>query len=190
MLHENSRRLLDEWRRQKPADARLPRRTAMSPMGFGPLLSQLLILGCDRQGRATFRLAGGMVTQLHGRDLRDAELVALWQRDQRKRLMAHLDAARQTAQPLVLQASTEGIHGSRLDLEITLAPLEGPSGEADRFIGLYQLLTPTPFLSGRPMSQLCLAAAELIGPSGAEARGAAVSPPHLRLVVNNGRRVA
>jgi hypothetical protein len=159
-------------------------------MGFGPLLSQLLILGCDRQGRATFRLAGGMVTQLHGRDLRDAELVALWQRDQRKQLMAHLDAARQTAQPLVLQASTAGIHGSRLDLEITLAPLEGPSGEADRFIGLYQLLTPTPFLSGRPMSQLTLAAAALIPASGAAQRGMAASPPHLRLVVNNGRRVA
>ena len=188
MLHENSQRLLDEWRRQTPDGARLPQRTAMSPMGFGPLLSQILVLGCDRSGHATFRLAGGMVTGLHGRDLRDAEFAPQWQRDQRPRLRAHLEDARRTAQPLVLQATGHGLHGIRLDLEIILAPLEGPGGEPDRFIGLYQLLEPTPLLTGRPVSQLSMTSAQRVAdPAPRRTAGPA---PHLRLVVNNGRRVA
>ena len=188
MLHENSQRLIDEWQRQTPHGARLPQRTAMSPMGFGPLLSQLFILGCDRSGRARFRLAGGMVSDLHGRDLRDAEFGPLWQRDQRHRLQVRLDEARATARPLALHATSESLHGTRLDLEITLAPLEGPGGEADRFIGLYQLRAPTPFLTGRPVAQLSLVSTRWIE---TQARhGASGSEPHLRLVVNNGRRVA
>jgi hypothetical protein len=159
-------------------------------MGFGPLLSQLVILGWDRDGRATFRLAGGMVTELHGRDLRDAELYPLWQREQRQRLQTHLADARRSAQPVVLRATGTGIHGTRVDLEITLAPLAGPNGEADRFIGLYQLLTPVPFLAGRPVSQLSLTGAERISLPNAEPRTAAGAQTHLRLVVDNGRRVA
>ncbi len=166
----------------------------MSPMGFGPLLSQLFILGCDDSDRAEIRLAGGAIAGLHGRDLRDADFQTLWRRDDRPRLRSGLAEARGLAQPLLIHATSEALLGGRIDLEIVLAPLEGPAGQADRMIGLYQLLGPAPVITGRPVSQFALQSATLAPPSvptPIEARPVlSEGPRRLRLVVDNGRRVA
>jgi len=162
----------------------------MSPMGFGPLLSQLFILGCDPGGRAEIRLAGGAVSGLHGRDLRESDFYTLWRRDDRPALRRHMDGARSLAQPLLIHAACETLLGGRVRLEIVMAPLEGPEGRADRMIGLYQVVGAAPVITGRPVSQFALEAATLVPPQ-LDGRPRPVEGPHrLRLVVDNGRRVA
>jgi hypothetical protein len=190
MLHENSQRLIDEWRRQRPGAGRLPNRTAMSPIGFGALLSQLFILGWEPGALPRFRLVGGQVASVHGHDLRDAPLAPLWRREDRDLLLQRIDEARRDGRALALQASATTVSGEELNLEIVMAPLQGPDGQADRMIGLYQLLAPRPLVCGRPVSQLQLRSARILG-EGAEAAGPDnPRTRHLRLVVDNGCRVA
>jgi len=167
----------------------------MSPIGFGALLSQLFILGCESGACPRFRLVGGQVAAVHGHDLRDAALPPLWQRDDRESLLLQIDQARREARPLALLATATTVSGDGLNLEVVMAPLLGPDGHADRMIGLYQLLEPRPLVCGRPVSQLQLRSARILdehagnertGNGGLQTQRAR----HLRLVVDNGRRVA
>ncbi|MFX8608797.1 hypothetical protein ABTM33_19020, partial [Acinetobacter baumannii] len=64
-----------------------------------------------------------------------------------------------------------------------LAPLIGPSGEADRTIGLYQPTTTVARLLGASIASLAIRAVSM-------AEDAPAPAPRLRLVVDNTRRVA
>lgn len=187
MRHANTQRLIDEWRRQKSGES-APLRTSISPVAFGPLLPQLLLLGTEATGVEEVRLAGGLIADLHGRDLRGADFFDLWRRQDRPRLRTALAMARSAAKPVILNASGINVNGVAITLEITLAPLVGASGLADRTIGLYQPLTPVSALLSRPVSQLSVDAVELAG--GSNVATAVPSRAHLRLVVDNSRSFA
>lgn len=187
MRHANTERLIEEWRRQKSGEAP-PLRTSISPAAFGPLLPQLFLLGTENMGIEEVRLAGGLVADLHGRDLRGADFFDLWRRQDRPRLRTALAMARAATKPVILNASGINVNGISIALEVTLAPLIGASGVADRTIGLYQPLTPVSSLMGRPVSQLGIDAVELAG----EPMAALDKRPggHLRLVVDNSHKIA
>lgn len=172
----------------------MPLRTALSPAAFGPLLPQIFVLGQDG-GTERVRLAGGLVADLHGGELRGAEFGALWAQADRSRLHAALAEARRLARPVVLHAEGLTADGADLGLEVLLCPLIGPTAQVDRTIGLYQPTTLTARLAGRPLERLHLIAVEactdpmeafspLPFPPAVSARTA------LKLVVDNTRRVA
>lgn len=197
MLHPNTRLLLDEWRSRRGAQ-RLPLRTALSPAAFGPLLPQVFVLGLDN-GVERVRLAGGLLADLHGRELRGVDFTSLWAGLDREAVRDALSDARRFARPMLLRAQGVTVDGFAVGIEAPLCPLIGPTDAPDRTIGLYQPTSLTTRLQGRPIERLHLTSVEPCPESEPElavAVGAPAPPSRisaraaLRLVVDNTRRVA
>ena len=180
MFHSNTERLIDYWRMRK-VERLSPLRSAIDPSDFTDLLPQIFILGRAAPGQFLFRLAGGLVSDLHQRDLRRNDLLSVWAHADRPRLSAALEAARRAAEPIVLTAEGRTAEGLTAKIEILMAPLRADGVPQDRFLGLYQSLSPLVLLQGKPIEEL-----GLIRFASAEDR----IQPNLRLVVNDGQRIA
>jgi hypothetical protein len=179
MLHSNTERLIDYWRERKRG-AFSPSRSTIDPTEISGLLPQVFILGRAAPGRFVFRLAGGLVTQVHGRDLRQLDFLEVWTGDERPRLAAALEAARRGCEPIVAVAEARSSGGSA-PIELTLAPLLAETAPQDRVLGLYQPLEPLAPLNEEP------AELSLRQISSAAERAA---PPRLRLAALDGRQIA
>jgi hypothetical protein len=182
MFHLNTELLIDYWRARK-GSGRAPARASINPAEFPSLLPQVFILGRQRPGQYAFRLVGGLVDELHGGRLGSADPLKLWAPAYRTALQLALEAVRRQPEPLVIAAEARTATGLTLNLEITLAPLTGPSGEIDRLIGLYQPLTPVAVLKGQPIETLVVRNITAAGSVGAEF-------PRLKLAAVDGRQLA
>jgi hypothetical protein len=155
MFHSNTERLIDYWRDRKP-ERLSPPRSAIDPGDITDLLPQIFILGRAAGGQHLFRLAGGLMGDLHRRDLRGVDFAALWSPSDRPRLTAAIEAGRRAAEPLVLTVEASNDLEGSARLEILLAPLRADSAPLDRSLGLYQPLSPLAALRGRPITELSL----------------------------------
>lgn len=142
------------------------------------------MLGRAGPGLYRFRLVGGFVADLHGRDLRQDDLLSLWKADDRTALQLALEAVRRRPEPLVVAAEARAKTGATLAMEVMLAPLLASSGQLDRFIGLYQPTSPVAALMGQAVEALTVKAVAIAGPSGE------APLPRLRLAALEGRRIA
>jgi hypothetical protein len=184
MFHPNTQKLIDTWRSHREG-RRLPARTDLSPIDLGPLLPQVFMLGQEdgpNGGDEVFRLSGGLIADLYGRDLRGSTFNALWSLHQRPLAAETLARARRAAAPVVITVDAEAAGGERIGLELCLAPLTGPDGVANRTLGLLQPISMVGRLMGQRVESLIWRGAELAADAGAE--------PRLKLVAMNGRRVA
>ena len=87
-----------------------------------------------------FRLAGEAIAEMHGRPLGATSLPAVWR--PRSAVCSHL-RARPKQRPTMAGQRPAGPGGAQSQdarLEVLFAPLAGPSGDIDRFLGLYQPL--------------------------------------------------
>jgi len=180
MFHPNTQRLIDTWRSRQENGA-LPARAALSPIDLGSLLPQIFMLG--REGdEEVFRLSGGLIADLYGRDLRGSVLGSLWAKQERPHIAEALARARRGVAPVVLTADAEAPNGESIGVELCLAPLTGPDGAPDRTLGLFQPISMVGRLMGQRIRILSL-------------RGAVVAveikaTPKLKLIALNGLRVA
>jgi hypothetical protein len=182
MFHSNTELLMDYWRTRKGA-AKAPARAEINPADFASLLPQVFILGRRRAGEYYFRLAGGLVEDLHGGGLAAADPLKLWAPAYRTALQLAWEAVRRQPEPLVIDCEGRARGGLAANLEVTFAPMAGPGGEIDRLIGLYQPLTPIAALTGRPIEALVVRAISSAGPAGVEF-------PRLKLAAVDGRQIA
>ena len=141
------------------------------------------MLGRRGSGQYHFRLAGGFVTDLHGHDLKDEDLILLWSAEDRTQLQLSLELARRKPDPIVAVAEARTELGAVLELEILFMPLSAPSGDVDRVMGFYQPTSPVAALVGQPVKVLSLKSIRTVGVQGAVL-------PHLRLAAVDGRRIA
>ena len=174
MFHAHTDRMIDEWRQRRGAGRRLPARTELSPVLFGALLPQMFVLADEGARGWRFRLAGGFLVDLHGRELRGEAFADLWRSDDRAAVRSALAKARRAAEPQVLGVRGETCEGDGLALEVTLAPVTGPTEAPDRVLGLYQPVSMMARLLGRPLEALTLTGG-----------GALRRPGGPRLVVDN-----
>ncbi len=181
MFHSNTERLIDYWRARK-ADRASPSRASIDPSDFTDLLPQVMILGRAAPGQYLFRLAGGLLTDLHRRDLRHKDILSLWAPTDRPRISAGIETARREGEPMVVMAEAQADGGLTCRLEILLLPLRADGAPSDRCLGLYQPLSPLTALRGRAAQEL-----GIIRFASAEAQE---GRPALRLAVVNGQRVA
>jgi hypothetical protein len=184
MVHSNTELLTDYWRARIPAVG-CPARASVDPTHFLDLLPQVFILGRAELGRYGFRLVGDQVSALHGRNLRGEDFGGLWSVADRPSLQSAMEGAVRRRHPLVLTAFGRTQSGSEIELEILLAPLAGSSGAVDRYLGLFQPLTPLARLDEEPLYQLSLGR---IGLSAGADMG--LEAPRLRLASLDGRRIA
>ena len=160
-----------------------PARATIDPADFAQVLPQVFILGRRAFGDYGFRLAGDFVTDLHGRGLRDENLLNLWEPEDRAPLQMALETIRRRVEPLVVDCDAWPQFGLPMRMEVMLAPLTGFAGDVDRMLGFYQPRTPSAILMGRNARSLSIRSIL----SGA---GAGEEMPQLRLATVNGRRVA
>lgn len=180
-MHTHTQRFIEDWRARR-GDRRLPSRPDLTPAVFGRLVPQLFMLGVEADRREVFRLAGSFLTDLHGLELHGTRFAGLWRAAEHRALGRILAMTRRSATPVVLAAQAYPDLGEPVGLEITLAPVLGPTGRVDRLFGLYQPTSMTARLRGRPVRNLELRAA-----APALEESAAAGP---RLVAVDGRRVA
>ena len=178
MFHPNTQKLIETWRARRSGHA-LPARASLSPIDLGPILPQIFMLGHE-DGAEVFRLCGGLIADLYGRDLRGASLASLWSPQERPLAMDALARARNAAAPVVVTVDAEAPNGERIGVELCLAPLTGPDGAANRTLGLFQPISMVGRLMGQRIVNLSLRGAVVA----VEAR------PKLKLVALNGLRVA
>lgn len=136
MFHPDTQFLIDHWTglsRRVEARAGIPARSAIEPAALGLRLPRVFM--ADRPGEeAVVRLAGGWIEDFHGEHLKDQPLLSLWRPASRPLIAAAQTQALREARPVVVI----GLAGlAAAQIEITLVPLRGPSGEPDRILGLY-----------------------------------------------------
>jgi len=180
MFHSNTERLIEYWRARKVGGAS-PQRAAIDPTEIATLLPQTFVLGRLGAGRYVFRLAGALVGDLHQRDLRGQDWLSLWEGADKLRLATALETARRRAEPVVLVAEARTTSGRAAGMEITLAPLRGGPDSPDRFIGLYQPVSP---LAGLRDEAIVSLAVQRIGAASETVE------PYLKLAAVDGLRVA
>ncbi len=181
MVHPNTERLTEYWRARR-GDRPLPRRADIDPMAFHQLLPQTFVVGRGEQGLYPFRLVGGMIADLCQSDLRGRCLLELWRPSDRWQLKSALEFARRRPEPVVVNADVMVDGAPCLGLEILLAPMTGPTDEADRFLGHMQPAAPLARLRGRPAQALAIA--------GIARSDNGETAPSLKLAAVDGRRIA
>jgi hypothetical protein len=177
MFHSNTDELIEYWAGLKGADL-APRRAGVDPMQFARLLPQTFTLARRDIGDYVFRLVGGFVGELHGRDLRGQDFTALWAEKDRTKLAIACEGARRRGEPLVVACEVQA-GAETLAMEVLLAPLANPEGQIDRYLGLYQPLEPVEVLRRATAEVLKLKAFN----------AANEDAPKLRLAVLDGRLV-
>ncbi|HZZ35849.1 MAG TPA: PAS domain-containing protein [Caulobacteraceae bacterium] len=181
MFHSNIELLIDYWRATR-GEAPLPTRADIDPADFSGLLPFVFIASRRDMGVYPLRLVGEAVIDLHGKSLRGEDIMRLWAPSHRIELQLAMEQARRRRDPVVISAEGRTDEGAVLTLEVLFAPFAGPDGEADRFLGLYQPLSPVAALRGRPVRELLIRAV-----GGADARAIG---PRLRLAALDGRQIA
>ncbi len=179
MFHPDTQFLIDHWMslsRGPGSRAGIPARAAVEPDALGLRLPRAFV--AHRQGEdAIIRLAGSWIEGFHGEALKDHALLPLWRAASRPLVSTAIGQAVREGRPVVIVALA-GHTGAHL--EITLAPLRGPSGRPDRLLGLYS-----------PAATLTLAADEprLLTARVSIGVGAPARAP-LSLAAVGGRRIA
>jgi len=157
MRHQNTRALATYWetlRRGRIA----PQRTDVSPSDLSALLPYLFILQKVDESHALFRLAGTGLCDLYRREFRDQNFLSLWSGGDRLYMQAMINEASERPSPAGALVSAETIDGVSLEAEVLIAPLLSPANRLDRFIGLFQPLTPVDSLRSRPLVDQSLTA--------------------------------
>jgi hypothetical protein len=178
MFHSNTELLIDYWRAHRGGRP-MPRRADIDPTGFPALAPQAFIAQRESDGDVVFRLAGEAIVELHAMPLGGESVLRLWRSDCRVRLSILLRAALTHAAPMALRAEALSTRAVATEVEVLFAPLTGPDGTPDRFLGLYQPLRAGWLGALGPLSILAVN-----GLSG----GAERARPHLAAV--DGRRTA
>lgn len=181
MFHSNTQHMIDYWR-SKCGGAAAPLRAMIDPSDFARLAPQAFVLGRETSGRYPVRLAGALVADLHGRDLRGVNFLSLAAVGGRLALQTALETARRRPEPIVADviAAADDL---RLEMEVLLAPLAAAPGSPERFLGLYQPLSLASRLSDAAIAELRVGAIHGVGPANEETY-------RLRLATLDGRRVA
>jgi hypothetical protein len=183
MFSSNTERLLDYWRARR-ADRPAPRRADIDVADFPALAPQVFIAELLAGGDVRFRLAGETVATLAGRPLRGESLLALWTPEHRGRVSRLLAGGLARAEPVVVLAAGDVEDGGQGRAELLFAPLAGPLGDLDRFLGLCQ---PSPPMPGAGPGLGRIGPMHIVAVNGVadEARRA-----RLRLAAIDGRRIA
>lgn len=197
MPHSSTVSFLSYWRGLQDSPDRAPPRERFDPVRLKSLVPQMLMISCaDTSYR--FRLSGGFLVAFHGFELRGAAFPSLFRAPFARTLETALRMGQVRQQPLILTLSAPWLsrdavragediplsHSETVGFEILLCPMLNRDGEVDRFVGLYQTLTPMPANPYGAIGRYTLESARIFE------HQRLVRAAHLRLVAMDGRRIA
>ncbi len=181
MRERTATSLYNYWnrlRRGRPA----PLRLEIEPKHIAPLLPETFIVECAEGGGFRFRLAGTRICEFLGRELRNADLIDLWETDKdRVALLA-----------LVRRIVTEGkvgyglfeiqsASGRKANFEMTLLPLVHDGLLITRLLGTMSAVNPPWWLGTETAQSFRLNSTKLMSPNDPNA----VFPPEGPVEQNN-----
>ncbi len=179
MFHPDTQFLIDHWTtlaRHPDARGGLPDRSAVRPEALGARLPRAFM--AERSGGDAFlRLAGEWIESFHDAALPGRSLLSLWRTASRPLVASSLAQTIREGRPVVIAAAAGS---AAAKIEVTILPLRGPGGRADRLLGLY---APAATLSLPANESRRLTARAAIGV------GEAARAP-LSLAALHGRRIA
>ena len=136
MFHPDTQFLIDNWTtlsRRPDTRGGIPDRAALEPDALGLRLPRAFI--ARRTGDdAVIRLAGSWIEGFHDRPLKDRCMLSLYRSASRPLVSTALTQAVREGRPVVVVALAGSLASQ---IEVTLLPMRGPSGQPDRLLGLY-----------------------------------------------------
>jgi len=150
ILHANTKAMLLAWKRMiKNGNLEY---AGPSADDYPGLLGGLFVIEQARADVVPFRIAGDTLTTLLGRDLVGTNFLDLWTGSDRQLASALLASIVQDKRPGVMRLCGATKQGRRLDIEISIAPLERRPNGGHRFLCLYQTLGGEAMLKNQPIA--------------------------------------
>jgi hypothetical protein len=155
MRQKTSIEIFNYWDRIRgSADA--PLRNAIEPSAIRHILPQLFILELMPSGETRFRLAGTMICNLFGRELREHDFTSLWTNGQSGDVANIVKGVMVHAVPTLLNATGYNGTGRSLSLEIVLMPVRSAEDRCDRLLGCLVPTATMAWVGVEPLEALVL----------------------------------
>lgn len=197
MPHSSTVSFLSYWRSLQTDPGKAPLREQFDPARLKTLIPQMMMVSTTDHSHR-FRLAGGFLRALHGRELKDTSFTALFQASFVGRVTTALMLSRRQAQPVILSLSAPWqtshpemspeeaalFQNETVRFEICLCPMLNAYGKVDRLVGIYQTLSAMPQNPNGVLGRYTLDAVRLCPPEESP------QPAHLRLIARDGRLIA
>jgi hypothetical protein len=177
---------LRHWRDIKIRARQAPNRRDFDPARLKICLPSLMMLE-QTDPDYVFRLSGGSLVHLHGRELRGESFISLFTRSSHLEMAACLQASMLRQMPLSLSVQAQTSQNQNISLTITLAPLCNDHNVTDRLVGLYETKDDLPALINQKIMVLNLISSRLLGHVEVEKADYMAAP--LRLVASHGQRL-
>ncbi|HLY07388.1 MAG TPA: PAS domain-containing protein [Rhizomicrobium sp.] len=198
MKHRNSHLLVGYWSRIRRG-RRAPDQSDIDPRAIKRMLSQVFILEAHDAACPAYRLAGTVLCDRFGQELRGTNFLSIWEARARDTLALLLEQSLATSVPVCFSAVGETVRCTTIETETVLAPLAFGSGTPQRFLGITQFLGDASQLDGS-IVLLRLTGSKMIredepgytdfeppAPPPFESGRRSGRAPHLRLVVSRDR---
>jgi hypothetical protein len=155
MRHAQSAALLVYWNDRRFGSS-APKRNDIEPQDMSDMLSNIFILKRIDADHHIFRLAGTHLCSLYQREFRDQNFLSLWRGHDVVHVKALIESVLSGVSPASLTACVTSMEMTQIQVEISLLPLRGPSGQVNRILGLFQPLENTDPLKQRPIVRTSL----------------------------------
>lgn len=155
MRQKISVEIFNYWDRIRgSADA--PLRTAIEPASVRHILPHLFILEMMPSGESRFRLAGTMVCNHFGRELRNDEFTSIWADNQLESVAKITTGVMANAVPILLNATGYNTTGRSLPFEILMMPVRSAEDRCDRLLGCLVPTSNVTWLTSEPLETLVM----------------------------------
>jgi len=135
MKHRNSHLLIGYWSRLR-RDGQIPDQADIDPRGIKRMLPSVFILDAHDPACPTYRLAGTLICERFGQELRGTSFFGHWEAAARDTLQLLSARALAAKHAICLSAIGTTSHCATMEMETVLAPLTFGPGAARRFLGI------------------------------------------------------
>ncbi len=132
--HAGTQSLLNYWNLLR-GERTVPRRDEIEPRNIKRLLPDIFLLGFEGPQQYRFRLAGTHLCEVFGIELRNFNLLDLWDEDCRKTMSSTLARVTGEALPMLVDFTAETPSQRSCSFELLLLPLATDDGRAARILG-------------------------------------------------------
>lgn len=182
MRHKTSVEIFNYWTRMR-GSAHAPLRAQIDPAAIRHILPQIFILEMTDIGETRFRLAGTMICNVFGRELRDGLFSALWGGSQPGNAVEIARGVMNHAAPALLIATGHTASGRSMSFEITLLPMRSSEDCCDRLLGCLVPTNSVGWLGAEPLTALSLDRSRLLHDRASATDAAPVEPKSVKSVL-------
>ncbi len=158
-----TRELFDYWNALRGSRI-APMRDDVDPGAIRNRLADIFLLTLDTEHGHPFRLAGGSVCTLFGKELKDHPFADLWSPSSRPLIEVLLNDIADDKVGAVSHVIGRNVADEALDLEMILLPLLDAGGNASRLLGGFASVRAPYWIGSRAITAIDLEDLRYVGP--------------------------